>query len=482
MKRHLIQSLVILLLLTISCDTNEILKKEIKGNISRIDPKDEPQLLEKLNSIFGTDDSNKRTASSRNEIDLTAAIKVIDVKGNKASYTFGFKDKQSIKFKNFILAESRGFLNGYTLNYLPDKDWVKKSKFSLTDFSGTVVGLDLNGDTISYAVVVKGKAFAKNTLPKTNGRVQAGLPLIPDNSGCYELVYSTATGCYFWLDVVCGQGGGSGGNPTGSGGNPSSGGYDPNSPYSGGSNDPTTGGNGNQTGGGGSSSTSTGGTIGVSSPVFLTEEEIEALTDPEQKRIAQLTYLENHGASEFVSMVRDLISTSGITIGEVWDINEMVNKVYINQKFEFFKAIFNPETVGTILSLGFYSPTLSTPLRNTYFSLVARYAATNAGKGFASFQAFKNAYGAAGEGKAWHHLVQQTEANVQRFGAESVHNTNNLIRIEHGAATWHQRITNYYNKIHDFTGNRRFYEWVADKSFQEQYEWALRVMEITKTP
>lgn len=71
---------------------------------------------------------------------------------------------------------------------------------------------------------------------------------------------------------------------------------------------------------------------------------------------------------------------------------------------------------------------------------------------------------------------------MQRFGAEKVHNVNNLIRIEHGAGSWHQRITNYYNTIHDFTGNKRFYEWVADKSFQEQYEWALRIMEITKTP
>ena len=85
------------------------------------------------------------------------------------------------------------------------------------------MSINLKGGTISYAVVVKGKAFAKNTASKTNGRVQAGLPLIPDSEGCYQLAYSSATGSYFWLDVVCGQGDGS--------------------------TDPSTAGNGNQTGG-----------------------------------------------------------------------------------------------------------------------------------------------------------------------------------------------------------------------------------------
>jgi hypothetical protein len=263
MKRHLIQSFAILLLLTISCDSNEILKKAINENISRIDPKDEPQLIEKLNLIFGTDESNKRTTSDKNRIDLKTAIKVIDVKGNKVSYSFGFKDHRSLYFKNFIITESNGSLKGYILHYSLDKNWIKQSKFRLNDFSGTVVGVSLKGDTISYADIVKGKAFPKSTISKTNGRVQGGLPLIPDNSGCYELVYSSATGSYFWLDVVCGQGGGSGGSPTGSGGTPSAGGYDPNSPYTGGSNDPTTGGNGNPTGGGGSSSTGSGASIGV---------------------------------------------------------------------------------------------------------------------------------------------------------------------------------------------------------------------------
>jgi hypothetical protein len=345
MKRHLIQSLTILLLLTISCDTHEIIKKETKGNISLIDPKDEPQLLEKLDSFFATDDANKRAASSRNEIDLTAAIKIIDIKGNKVAYTFDFKNKQSIEFKNFILVESKTSLKGYTLNYLPDRDWVKKGKFNVTDFSGTVVGLNLNGDTISYAVVIKGKAFPKNITAKTNGRVQGGFPLIPDNSGCYELAYSSATGSYFWLDVVCGQGGGSGGNPAGNGGSPSTGGYDPNSPYNGGSNDPTTGGNGNQTGGGGSSSTSFGGTIGVFSPVFLTEEEIEALTDPETKRKAQLDYIrisDGQDGIDFSSMIDEIMRTPNLTVGDVIEINATVNKYYLNLRGRYIIAVYDP--------------------------------------------------------------------------------------------------------------------------------------------
>lgn len=48
-------------------------------------------------------------------------------------------------------------------------------------------------------------------------------------------------------------------------------------------------------------------------------------------------------------------------------------------------------------------------------------------QGFKSFAQFKRVYGKAGEGFNWHHIVEQTPKNIQRFGSERIHNKNNII-------------------------------------------------------
>jgi len=53
-------------------------------------------------------------------------------------------------------------------------------------------------------------------------------------------------------------------------------------------------------------------------------------------------------------------------------------------------------------------------------------------RSYRSFTAFKRAEGAAGNGMAWHHIVEQTPGNVKRFGAEAIHNTENLVKLPHG--------------------------------------------------
>jgi hypothetical protein len=50
-------------------------------------------------------------------------------------------------------------------------------------------------------------------------------------------------------------------------------------------------------------------------------------------------------------------------------------------------------------------------------------------RAFKSFDAFKNAMGPAGEDKAWHHIVEQRKLNVERFGPEAIHNTENVIAV-----------------------------------------------------
>ncbi|WP_228060667.1 hypothetical protein [Coleofasciculus sp. LEGE 07092] len=87
--------------------------------------------------------------------------------------------------------------------------------------------------------------------------------------------------------------------------------------------------------------------------------------------------------------------------------------------------------------------------------------------------------GAAGTGQAWHHIVGQTTSNLQRFGAESIHNTGNLVRLPHGKGSIHQEISNFYNSLQpDLTGlsNINVREWLNTQSFKEQQDFGIRVI------
>jgi hypothetical protein len=99
-----------------------------------------------------------------------------------------------------------------------------------------------------------------------------------------------------------------------------------------------------------------------------------------------------------------------------------------------------------------------------------------AGQGYNSFNAFKYAQGDAGVGMAWHHIVGQLNANVTRFGASAIHNTNNLIRLPHGAGSIHSQISAVYSSIRpDITGSTtlRVREWLAKQSFEAQWRFGM---------
>jgi hypothetical protein len=106
------------------------------------------------------------------------------------------------------------------------------------------------------------------------------------------------------------------------------------------------------------------------------------------------------------------------------------------------------------------------------------------GRGFQSFSEFKRTMGAAGDGQAWHHIVGQTTVNLQRFGAEAIHNTGNLVKLEHGKGSIHQEITNFYNSIFynsiqpeiTKSSNITVREWLSVQSFEEQQDFGIRVI------
>jgi hypothetical protein len=83
----------------------------------------------------------------------------------------------------------------------------------------------------------------------------------------------------------------------------------------------------------------------------------------------------------------------------------------------------------------------------------------------------------AGDGQAWHHIVEQTPGNVERFGAEVIHNTDNLVKLPHGPGLIHNQISGFYSSKQPFTGGLIVRDWLAPQSFEEQFEFGQRVLQ-----
>jgi hypothetical protein len=94
-------------------------------------------------------------------------------------------------------------------------------------------------------------------------------------------------------------------------------------------------------------------------------------------------------------------------------------------------------------------------------------------KAFKSMRAFKKEMGTAGEGKNWHHIVEQTPGNVERFGPEALHNTRNVTAI---GTEIHLKISAYYSSKQKITGGMVVREWLRTKSYAEQREFGLKTL------
>ncbi|AFE05646.1 hypothetical protein COCOR_04124 [Corallococcus coralloides DSM 2259] len=92
-----------------------------------------------------------------------------------------------------------------------------------------------------------------------------------------------------------------------------------------------------------------------------------------------------------------------------------------------------------------------------------------------SFSALKRARGPAGPGKQWHHIVEQTDGNVRRFGPQALHNTENVIAIDQAV---HQQISRYYSSKDPFTtgGQITVRQWLSGQSFQAQRDFGRMIL------
>ena len=104
---------------------------------------------------------------------------------------------------------------------------------------------------------------------------------------------------------------------------------------------------------------------------------------------------------------------------------------------------------------------------------VERYNDLPQNQGYQAFDALKQAVGSAGEGRHWHHIVEQSQIERSGFAPEMIHNTSNVISVD--AAT-HAKITGYYNSKLEFTNGLTVRDWLAGQSYDFQYEFGLNVL------
>ena len=94
-------------------------------------------------------------------------------------------------------------------------------------------------------------------------------------------------------------------------------------------------------------------------------------------------------------------------------------------------------------------------------------------KGFKSYNAFKKEYGSAGEGMEWHHIVEQKKMNIDRFGAEKIHNIDNIVPI---TRDFHRLISAFYSSKFYYTEGLRVRQWLNNKGYEEQYKFGKRML------
>ena len=116
------------------------------------------------------------------------------------------------------------------------------------------------------------------------------------------------------------------------------------------------------------------------------------------------------------------------------------------------------------------------------FSVATAASSITAGGGaaFTTFDKLKNFLGSAGSGNVWHHIVEQCQGLATRagFNVNWIQNSNNVINI---STKIHDKISAFYSSIPTDlqfvnTGGMVFRNWLNTMSFEQQYEWGIKVL------
>jgi hypothetical protein len=90
-----------------------------------------------------------------------------------------------------------------------------------------------------------------------------------------------------------------------------------------------------------------------------------------------------------------------------------------------------------------------------------------------SFSSLKRALGPAGEGRQWHHVVEQTQ--VGKFGSQAIHNADNVVSIP---TDIHRKISGFYSSKPDFAGGQTVRQWLSGQSFEQQRAFGQQVLRV----
>ncbi|WP_324291429.1 hypothetical protein [Corallococcus sp. bb12-1] len=108
----------------------------------------------------------------------------------------------------------------------------------------------------------------------------------------------------------------------------------------------------------------------------------------------------------------------------------------------------------------------------------ALVASTSGGpKAYSSYKSFRRGMGPAGGGREWHHVVEQTDGNVARFGPRAIHNTENVLPLE---KELHSKVSAFYSSIqYRVTGSQALTvrQWLSTQPFEAQRAFGLHAME-----
>ncbi len=101
---------------------------------------------------------------------------------------------------------------------------------------------------------------------------------------------------------------------------------------------------------------------------------------------------------------------------------------------------------------------------------------TNASKGYKSFRQAKKAMGPAGEGRDWHHIVEQCQVKKSGIDVQLINSERNLISIDRGL---HRKISSYYSRNNrNLDKPMKIRDWLAGQSYEAQREFGINVIKM----
>lgn len=93
-------------------------------------------------------------------------------------------------------------------------------------------------------------------------------------------------------------------------------------------------------------------------------------------------------------------------------------------------------------------------------------------RSFGSMSSFRRAMGSVGPKMEWHHIVEQTPGNTARFGAEAIHNTKNVIRLN---VDIHREISRRYSQKPPGE-SQTIRKQLSTQSFEFQREYGIQML------